>query len=284
LSDKNTNIKPDKTPGELLQQAQDEYAQVIETGNFAEKMLSFAKLMQAKEAAKPLAQRQREEKERIENAKLSVIKKAEKENKRLDALFQPWLKRDTWLVWQEAMFLNLGIDPTSLEAFLDPRDQKQWELAQSCAGISLNILNINAKPEEWRVKPFEWVRWLKEKDQTVNPKLLDLLYPIAVIKPTAKTAEATLSRSILKVKRQRAIKEFSNEAAVRARKLAHHWDSQSIPVTKSDFLSVFKKEYPEFKQISPDSFDRDIADIGIKFQRGTKSNKNNILKSLFINK
>lgn len=55
-------------------------------------------------------------------------------------------------------------------------------------------------------------------------------------------------------------------------------------MTKSDFLKALGSQNPDYKKISMSSFDRDIADIGLKFKSGTKINKNNILKQILSTK
>lgn len=242
----------------------------------------FQKAKIASEARKTPAQLAIE-KEQAALRSIELQKERElKEKKFISTLYDLWLKRDTWLVFDEATYLSAGKKPQ--ESTIFDTNTESYNFIKSCAGHSLEVLNIHEKPNLWRVKPFEWVRWLKEKQQTVHPELLRLLYPTSNAEPTAKTTKASNSRSREKVMRQKAIKQFALDASEKARKLNIPWNSQEIAVTKLDFIKVFSKEYPDFKNISGDTFDRDIADIGLKFKSGTKSNKNNALKDIFSKK
>ncbi|HQS44211.1 MAG: hypothetical protein B7Y16_06275 [Methylotenera sp. 24-45-7] len=208
------------------------------------------------------------------------IDQLNKQHTKFDNLFNSWLKRDTWLIYDEAIPLTKGEVP-EYETMFNPRDTNLWSLVQSCANQSLKIINPDAKSKLWKVKPFEWVRWLKEKEQTVHPQLQELVLPKAPISLVSKTVAAIKTREKIKAERIGAIKAFSLKAGEMARKQNIEWNDQEIPVTKADFLEVFTKLNTAFKKISITSFDRDIAEIGIKFKRGTKSNKNNVLKRFF---
>lgn len=207
--------------------------------------------------------------------------KIKKEQARCDGLFTEWIKRDTWLIYDEAIPLITAEKP-DVETVLNPRDSKLWALVLSCANHSLKVINfVEGKPKHWRIKPFEWVRWLKEKEWAVHPQLLNMIYPKIDLSPTIKTTKAINSRELIKAHRLKAIKIFCNQITELSRKANVDWNEQAIPVTKKEFLEAFHKLNPAIKKISADSFDRDIAEIGIKFQRGIKSNKNNKLKLIF---
>jgi len=234
----------------------------------------------ANESRKSPEQRAQEAKQAQLSAKEFALEKAKKEQTKRDILLRSWIKRDTWLIYDEALPLTKAVKP-DYETLFSPRDSDLWELVQSCAGHSLTLVNKEANPKQWLVEPFEWVRWLKEKGQHVHPQLVELLYPRTEIQPALKTAKAIQSREIKKRDRQKAIRTFALEAETRARKNNIVWNKEEIPVTKSDFLKVFGILNPAYKKINMATFDRDIADIGLKFKRGTKSNKNNVLKSIF---
>lgn len=208
------------------------------------------------------------------------LDESKKTTLKIDALFSQWIKRDTWLIYNEAMQLIMAKDPDK-ENILGFKDEKLWALVESCAGHSLQVLNRTSQPKQWRVKPFEWVRWLKEKEIHVHTQLLNQLYPKVNIVPTQKTAKANNSRELIKAQRLKSLRAFEANVLELARHKNIEWNKDAIPVTKEEFLEIFYKLNPAIKQISKDSFDRDIADIGIKFKRGTKSNRNNILKQLF---
>ena len=232
------------------------------------------------EAKKSPEQRIIEAQQSRDAIEINKLEKIKTEQNRVDQLFKDWLKRDTWLIYDEAMLLITGKKPEE-ESLLFSRDAKLWGLVQSCIGISLSIVNINAKAKQWRVKPLEWVRWLKEKEQSIHPQLEIQVFPKTMTAVTSKTFIATTSRSQMKAARQSALKTFVRQIEELAKKKNSDWNSQEIPVTKRDFLEVFYKENTAIKKISRDSFDRDIADIKIKFKKGTKNNKNNVLIKLF---
>lgn len=246
-------------------------------GAFAE---GYTEVLTVNEARKSPEQRAHEAEQSRLRAQAIAQEKAKKKHSQLNDLFKDWIKRDTWLIFDEAMPLIKAEKPEE-ETMFNLRDEKLWSLVQSCAGYSLQLLNLEAKPKQWRVKPFEWLRWLKEKEQYIHPQLVELLYPKTEIQPTLKTAKAIQSREVFKRDRQKAIKAFALEAERLARKNNIDWSSEAIPVTKADFLQVLGAVNPAYKKISKDTFDNDITEIGLKFKRGTKSNKNNVLKTMF---
>jgi hypothetical protein len=232
------------------------------------------------EARKSPEQRTREAEVTRKKFQAHAQDKIKKEHIKLKTLFNDWIKRDTWLIYDEAMPLIKAEEPEE-ETIFSSRDRKLWSIVQSCAGHSLNLINPEAKPKQWKVKPFEWIRWLKEKEQYIHPLLIELLYPKISIPPTIKTAQAINTREQNKRDRINAIKAFNLKAGELARKQGIEWSDDAIPVTKADFRQVLGTVNTAYKKISSDSFDRDIAEIGLKFKRGTKSNKNNILKQIF---
>jgi hypothetical protein len=277
-----------KTPIDLIEDINRKVENSKINGGPTPSLLEIATLMMheysttqaAKEASKSPEQQAREAEQLRLKAHTNAQEKAKKEHTKLNNLFKDWLKRDTWLVLDEAMLLIKAEKPED-DTIFNLKDERLWTLVQSCAGYSLQLLNLEGKPKQWRVKPFEWVRWLKEKEQYVHPQLVELLYPKTDIKPTLRTARAIQSREIHKRERQKAIKAFAIEAEKRARKNNIDWSNEAIPVTKVDFLRVLGYVNPVYKKITKGTFDNDIAEIGLKFKRGTKSNKNNVLKVLF---
>lgn len=247
---------------------------------FLNALEEFTKERKEAEARKSPEQRALEARQAELRTQALKREKINKEHSRCDALFNEWIKRDTWLIYDEAMPLTKGEKPES-ETILNLRDNKLWDLVQACANHSLKVINFEKKPEQWRVNPYEWVRWLKEKDCKVHQQLANLVYPKTNIPPTIKTAKANNSRELIKAHRLKALRAFSSQVEELSRKANITWDMQAIPVTKKEFLEVFHKLNPAIKKISEDSFDRDIAEIGIKFQRGIKSSKNNKLKLIF---
>jgi hypothetical protein len=233
------------------------------------------------EAKKSPAQKAAE-KLQFETQRQAALKaKAEKNHQRLTRLFSEWCKRDTWLIESQAMHLLTGIDPSDATIF-DAVDEKLWELVKSCAGHSLTITNRADKPNKWLVKPQEWVRWLNEKGYAVPTELTSILFPVTKeITPQLKIAPAQEAREKKKRDRLKALKAFVSDIGERTRKQGIEFDRQSIPVTKADFLKVFHSQHPQIDKISRATFDHDIAEIGLKFKHGTKSNKNNVLARVF---
>jgi hypothetical protein len=208
--------------------------------------------------------------------------KKQKEQARLLELYSTWCIRDTWLIYSEAVPLSVGIAPRDMMVF-DYLNPNPWELARNCGGHSLSVTNLPEKPERWRVEPREWVRWLMEKRQPVPRELIDVVLPKPnQAEPQKRTIRATMSREEKKRDRIKALKAFIDDVGQRARSKGVDWDLQSIPVTKAEFLVVFYQQYPQIEEISEDSFDRDIAEIGLRFKPGIKRNVNNMLAVLYI--
>lgn len=239
--------------------------------------LHHAKLEARKSPAQKAA-----EKLQAESLRQAALKaKAAESHQRLIHLFSEWCKRDTWLIGSQAMHLLAGRDPSEVTIF-DFIDEKLLGLVRSCAGHSLTVTNPADKPNKWLVKPREWVRWLNEKGYTVPAELTTILFPVSQeITPKQKIAPAQGAREKKKRDRLKALKAFVSDIGERTRKQGIEFDLQSIPVTKADFLKVFHSQYPQIDKISGATFDHDIAEIGLKFKHGTKSNKNNVLVQVF---
>jgi len=233
------------------------------------------------EAKKSPAQKAAERLQFETQRQAALKAKAEKNHQRLISLFSEWCKRDTWLIESQALHLSAGTDPSDATIF-DAIDEKLWELVKSCVGHSLSITNPTEKPSKWVVKPREWVRWLNEKGYPVPPELTSILFPATKeITPQLKIAPAQEAREKKKRDRLKALKGFVSDIGERTRKQGIVFDLKSIPVTKADFLRVFHTQYPQIDKISGATFDHDIAEIGLKFKHGTKSNKNNVLVQVF---
>lgn len=277
-----------KSNAEILKEVQERVESRTDKGEKASSVLEVLGLIASEYSAARSENEARKSPEQLaleaQQARLRnealALEKAKKEKGKRDVLFKSWIKLDTWLVFDEALPLTKAEKP-EIETVLNQRDSSLWKLVIGCAGHSLQLINLDAKPKQWRVKPFEWVRWLKEKEQYIHPQLIELIYPKTSILPTIQTAKAIQSREIKKRDRQKAIKVFALKADELARKKGIEWNNEAIPVTKADFLQVFGKVNAAYIEISLNKFDRDIADIGLKFKRGTKSNKNNMLKQLF---
>jgi hypothetical protein len=274
-----------KTHAEVLREVKDNLNDKEINPNSKNKFLDallvvgneYIKVNKENEARKSPEQRAHEA--RLREAETQALKavKLEKEKTKAKELFKTWLKRDTWRIYDEAIPLSKGEKPEDLLF----NDEDLWKLVQRCVNQSLSIINPDAKPKLWLVKPFEWVRWLKEKDLSIHPQLAELLLPASPAHANIQTTQAIKSRERAKAERIKAIKSFVIKVSELARSQNLVWNSQAIPVTKNEFLHVFYSQNSAIKKIKKDSFDRDIAEIGIKFKRGTKSNKNNMLNVIF---
>lgn len=235
----------------------------------------------ALEAAKPPEQRARE----AQAGEEITVRRANEEKEKLAAkrrtLYAKWCLRDTWLLESEAIPLTSGIEPSWMLTILDGVADL-LPLAKSCVGVSLKIRNPTDAPGKWLVTPADWVRWLQEKNYPVNAELEVATHPKLPQAPPQdqpKTAKATQTRERFKAERISALKTFFKEMEERAR--SHGWDRKNIPVTKADLLAVFLKQYPQYRKLSPASFDDDFTQIGAKFNPGVKHSKTNVLKALF---
>src|SRR5713101_5309884 len=114
------------------------------------------------EAAKTPEQRAREARQSEADAERRAKEKREKQAEKLRKLYDKWCLRDTWLLDVEAVPLALEEEPTWLSYVIEGADPL-LKLAISCAGHSLPIENVGEAQYKWKVKPANWVRWLKEK-------------------------------------------------------------------------------------------------------------------------
>lgn len=79
-------------------------------------------------------------------------------------LYEYWLKRDTWLLRDEAVPLLLGLDPARIE--LTATDITElWEQARSAAEEGeLAVYNRQAPVESWSVAPEVVYRWAGNRE------------------------------------------------------------------------------------------------------------------------
>lgn len=248
---------------------------------FAEQLLSY-QLKHAEAEARKSPEQKADEKRHNDALKLAAQQeKAEKESKKLTQLYSNWCKRDTWLVYEQAVYLADGRDPAAFN-LVGSNNTQIWELTKSCGGHSLSLVNPKDKPSQWMVSPREWARWLKEKGYSVPVELTAILFPEQpIVTSKQKIAPAQESREKKKRDRLKALKAFVSDVEERARKSRVEFVKVAISVTKGDFLDVFYSQYPQYEKISLTTFEHDIAEIGLKFKSGSKSNKNNQLSKLF---
>ena len=234
---------------------------------------AFMKLNAQNEGRKSPEQKARERQESALAQARRQQEKAAKESQRKRELYSKWCKRDTWRI-DEALHLLMGRDPQDATIF-DDFGKELIELIESCVGYSLTVISPKESRKQWRVVPTEWVRWAKQKDLPVPEELTDLLFPQLPNKPGIAKAQET--REQKKRERQRFLKSFAFSIESKAREKNIPWESKAIPVTKDEFLDFFYSQYPQIGRISKFTFDHDIAEIGLKFKAGTKTNPNNPL-------
>jgi hypothetical protein len=287
--------KPDriKTHSEILREASEIVSQRAIPKNsehpllerFSEAGQIYLRLVEENEARKGAEQRRRENaentqrrtREREEKARVKV----EKEHIQLTELFAKWCKCDTWLIYDQAIALTQGREPDTA-LLLGFAHNSLWGFVQSCAGHSFKVVNIKESPNQWRVEPREWARWLKEKAQAVPQELINIVLPKPnQAEPEKKASRATQTRERKKRDKIVALKKFLAEVGERARAAGLLWNEQAIPVTKDEFLAVFHCQFPKIVQIGADSFDKYIKEIGVKFKHGVKPKSNNMLSQLF---
>ena len=283
----NLPMKPDK-----LTPTAEELARVNEILNsdasglrktlsvFATALAPMARHYAQLEAAKTPEQRAKETRQYKADAEQRATEKSEKQAATWRKFYEKWCLRDTWLLESEAVSLALEVQPSWLLPIIDA--DALLKLAISCAGYSLPIEKVSGVHSKWRVKPADWVRWLKEKGYSVNAQLEAITQPkVPEIKAEPQTARATESRERKKARRISDLKGFVAEVEQRARAANLPWDRTSIPVTKADFRAVFFKQYPRYRDLSRASFDNDFTEVGVKFRPGVRRKKNNVLKALF---
>src|SRR5258708_15482551 len=261
----------------------DASALVKTVGVVAAALTPMARRHGEREAAKRSGQRAEEARQQEADAERRAKEKREKQAEKLRKLYEKWCLRDTWLLDMEAVPLALGEEPTWLSYVIEGADTL-LKLAISCAGHSLPIENVNEAQSKWKVKPANWVRWLKEKRYAVNAQLKAITPPkVPEMKAEAQTARATATREKNKARRLGHLRRFLEEVEQRARARNLSWDRTGIPTAKADFLAEFFKQYPQYGDLSRASFDNDFTQLGVKFKPGVRRNKNNVLRGLFSN-
>lgn len=79
-------------------------------------------------------------------------------------LYEYWLKRDTWLLRDEAVPLLLGLDPARIERTASDITEL-WEQARSAAEEGeLAVYNRQAPVENWSVAPEVIYRWAGNRE------------------------------------------------------------------------------------------------------------------------
>jgi len=221
-------------------------------------------------------------------AQVRKVEADKREKQKRESLYATWCRRDTWVLKTEALPLAFGKAPSGddlVSWLLSSKERALYDLAVSCVGHSLTIVNKDAKQDEWRVTPLNWLRWLQEKRQPVEPEFANALQsrlpgPSAdVAEP--KTKQANLARGAGKKERLDRLEHFVAAMEEQARKANLGWDRSKIPVTKKEFLDVFYRFNPQARHFRLASFEHDFKTLGVKFKNGVKTNKNNVLTLLF---
>lgn len=105
--------------------------------------------------------------------------------------FQDQLRKDSWLVFSEALPISKGIAPNEMDVVgvytMVWYTETKALLEAAQANKTLAILNPDDKPKAWRVIPKNFVKWLHEKDIRPLPELESALNLIPKAKKTAIT-------------------------------------------------------------------------------------------------
>jgi len=219
-------------------------------------------------------------------AQVRKVEADKREKQKREALYATWCQRDTWVLKTEALPLAFGKAPSGddlVSWLLSSKERALYDLAVSCVGHSLTIVNKDAKQDEWRVTPLNWLRWLQEKKQPVDAVLVNALrskLPDSA-SDEPKTKQANIARGKGKKDRLERLHRFVTVMDERAREANLGWDHREIPVTKKEFLDVFYRFNPQVKHFGLASFEHDFKTLGVKFKNGVKTNKNNVLKLMF---
>ncbi|MEW8687316.1 MAG: hypothetical protein AB2556_16005 [Candidatus Thiodiazotropha sp.] len=197
----------------------------------------------------------------------------------LPTILDEYAKRDFWLL-QEALNLLRGYHP----------NRNGWgesgdlALAKSCVGSggSLSVINSQAPVRKWQVRPKDFLKWAEEKGLPVHLAIKHAMsHPARVSSPTeqTRTNQANRTRKAEKEARIEALQQIKDE--IDNRTVGRSWDSSNIPATKEDFHGVFFRLKKDLKKVTAGTLADDLPQIGIKFQPGQKSRKDNVLTQLF---
>lgn len=102
-----------------------------------------------------------------------------KSTEHLTSFFESHLKKDSWLVFDEAIPISNGIAPNeagSIELYSKTWYRELKDLALAAQGNkTLSIINHESKPKQWRVTPKAFVKWALEKEININPVLVEVI-------------------------------------------------------------------------------------------------------------
>ncbi|MEW8024761.1 MAG: hypothetical protein AB2794_17195 [Candidatus Thiodiazotropha endolucinida] len=200
----------------------------------------------------------------------------------LPTILDEYAKRDFWLL-QEALNMMRGYHP----------NRSGWgesgdlALAKSCVGPggSLSVINSQAPVRKWQVRPKDFIKWAEEKGLPLHPTMKHAMTSTAQLSSPAqqtKTDQANRTRKAEKKARLEALQKIKDE--IDNRTVGRSWDSSNIPATKEDFHGVFFRFNKDLKKVSVVTLADDLPQIGIKFQPGQKSRKDNVLVQLLYDR
>jgi hypothetical protein len=197
----------------------------------------------------------------------------------LPTILDEYVKRNFWQL-QEALNLLRGYHP-SRNGWGVPGD---LALAKSCVGPggSLLVINPHEPVRNWRVSPKDFIKWAEEKGLPLHPAMKHAMTgPAQLSKPEqqTRTDKANRTRKAEKEARLEALQQMKDE--IDNRTVGRSWDSSNIPATKEDFHGVFFRFNKDLKKVSVGTLADDLPQIGIKFQPGQKTRKDNVLAKLF---
>jgi hypothetical protein len=197
----------------------------------------------------------------------------------LPTIMDEYAKRDFWVL-QEALNLLRGYHPKR-SGWGVPGD---IALAESCVGQggSLSVINPQMPVRKWQVRPKDFIKWAEEKGLPLHSAMKHTMTGGGQLSSPArqtKTDQANRTRKAEKESRLDALEWMRNE--IDSRTTGRNWDSSTIPATKEDFHDVFYQIFTDLKKVTAGTLADDLPQIGIKFQPGQKSRKDNVLVQIF---
>ncbi|MES9989629.1 MAG: hypothetical protein ABW077_17115 [Candidatus Thiodiazotropha endolucinida] len=197
----------------------------------------------------------------------------------LPTILDEYAKRDFWLL-QEALNLLRGYYPKR-NGWGESGD---LALAKSSVGPggSLSVINPQAPVRKWQVRPKGFLKWAEEKGLPVHLAMKHAMSNHVRHSSTTqqtRTNQANRTRKAEKEARIEALRQIKEE--IDNRTVGRSWDSSNIPATKEDFHGVFFRFNKDLKKVSVGTLADDLPQMGIKFQPGQKTRKDNVLAQLF---
>lgn len=109
----------------------------------------------------------------------------------LRIFYEDVARLDTWLLHSEAIPYCRAVEPSqwsSIEHGYRDWTDKLTPLIKAGVGVTLMVINPDAKEKDWRVKPKEFVKWLHSKGMRPRKELEDVLSIQYKVKKEIKTS------------------------------------------------------------------------------------------------